>query len=77
MFKIRDLSVIGYANFFTLWHYKDADNDGMIKITSQGYFKCAYDLLTPGDLIIISGRDYVAQRFVAGVGEELTLKTLV
>ncbi|MEJ0047609.1 MAG: hypothetical protein WDN04_16885 [Rhodospirillales bacterium] len=37
-FAIRNLSVLAYANGFTLWHYK-AGTDDQRSIGSPGYFK--------------------------------------
>jgi hypothetical protein len=42
------LSVLAYANNFTLWHYTTADTD----ITTGGYFNNASDMLRVNDLII-------------------------
>lgn len=47
-FKTSDLSVLAYANNFTLWHYKTEDAD----ITTGGYFNTATDMLRQNDLII-------------------------
>lgn len=47
-FTSSDLSVLAYANNFTLWHYTSADAD----ITTAGYFNNAADMLRVNDLII-------------------------
>jgi len=59
-FKIRDLSVLAYANGFTMWHYKttDAFNDTQ----TPGYFADASDMLTQGDIINISAAGGVGIR---------------
>jgi hypothetical protein len=46
--KLSDLSVLAYANNFTLWHYKTIDSS----VTSAGYFNNALDMMQVGDLII-------------------------
>ena len=53
-FSIRALSVLAYANGFTLWHYKtgaapaaDAGRDG--------FFNEAADMLAVGDILMVSG----------------------
>lgn len=46
--KLNDLSVLAYANNFTLWHYVTADN----AVTGAGYFNAASDMLRVNDLII-------------------------
>ena len=43
-----DLSVLAYANNFTLWHFTSVDAD----ITTGGYFNTAVDMLRVNDLII-------------------------
>ena len=52
----RNLSVLSYAQGFTLWHYK-ADGDRLDDITAPGFFRDAGDLLAPGDMMMISARD--------------------
>ncbi len=47
-FQAKNLSVLAYANNFTLWHYVTADND----VTGDGYFDKAIDMLCVNDLII-------------------------
>ena len=43
-----DLSVLAYANNFTLWHYTTTDS----AVTGAGYFNNASDMLRVNDLII-------------------------
>ena len=47
-FKTSDLSVLAYANNFTLWHYVTEDDD----VTTSGYFDKAAEMLRVNDLII-------------------------
>ena len=47
-FSAPDLSVLAYANNFTLWHFTTTDSD----ITTAGYFNKAVDMLRDNDLII-------------------------
>jgi hypothetical protein len=47
-FNASDLSVLAYANNFTLWHYTTADAD----VTGTGYFNKAADMLRVNDLMI-------------------------
>jgi len=55
-FKPADLSVLAYANGFTLWHYKSAEdtNGGM---AGAGYFNAAADLLRAGDMLALNGKN--------------------
>ena len=47
-FKSSDLSVLAYANNFTLWHYTTTD----LSVTTSGYFNGASDMLRVNDQII-------------------------
>jgi hypothetical protein len=55
-FAIRNLSVLAYANGFTLWHYK-AGKDRLDNVATANFFADAADMLTPGDLIMTSAAD--------------------
>ena len=44
----KDLSVLAYANNFTLWHYTTVDTS----VTGAGYFNSAASMLKVNDLII-------------------------
>lgn len=46
----KDLSVLAYANGFTLWHYATADLAADVDTT--GYFNGASDLLRVGDMVL-------------------------
>ncbi len=47
-FQPNDLSVLAYANNFTLWHFTTVDN----AVDGAGYFDSAVDMLRTNDLII-------------------------
>ena len=47
-FLARELSVLAYANGFTLWHYRTTADD----LLTPGYFDSAQELLREGDQII-------------------------
>ncbi|HEY1097045.1 MAG TPA: hypothetical protein VGF14_07375 [Alphaproteobacteria bacterium] len=49
-YSARNLSVLSYANGFTLWHYTTPDTHATA--TGGGYFNDAADLLRKGDLIL-------------------------
>ncbi len=46
--KLSDLSVLAYANNFTLWHFKTED----ASVEGLGYFDNASDMMNVNDLII-------------------------
>lgn len=52
-FQNKNLSVIAYANGFTLWHYKA--NETVSALTTSGYFSSVKTLMSTGDMILING----------------------
>ena len=54
-FAIRNLSVLAYANGFTLWHYKAADR--LETVTGRDYFDDAADMLSGGDIMMVSAEN--------------------
>lgn len=57
-FSVRNLSVLAYANGFTLWHYRSAA-DALERITGPDYFEEAGDMLSGGDIVMLSAADGV------------------
>lgn len=55
-FAVRSLSVLAYANGFTLWHYKSRE-DALPVIERSGYFDTAVDMLADGDILLVSAAD--------------------
>lgn len=51
-----ELSVLAYANEFTLWHYK-ARAHSVDMVTKRGYFDSGADMLKEDDKIIVSSKD--------------------
>lgn len=49
-YSSNNLSVLAYANGFTLWHYKTTD--AAIDVDTQGYFDDAGDVMRAGDMIL-------------------------
>ncbi len=54
-FQNKNLSVIAYANGFTLWHY--VANETMSTISANGYFDGVKTLMNTGDIVIINASD--------------------
>lgn len=46
----HSLSVLAYANGFTLWHYGTSDTAN--EVDSTGYFNTAVEMLRGGDMIM-------------------------
>jgi hypothetical protein len=66
MFAMRNLSVLNYAQGFTLWVYKHSED--ISQILQPGFFNSASDMMATGDVLMISARDGGAQRFVSHSG---------
>jgi hypothetical protein len=49
-FAARNLSVLSYANGFTLWHYTTPDTN--VTVTAANYFNGGADMLRKGDMIV-------------------------
>lgn len=55
-FENKNLSVIAYANGFTLWHYKTF-SDTLENVKKDGYFNRIEQLCANGDIIIVNPSD--------------------
>jgi hypothetical protein len=55
-FAIRNLSVLAYANGFTLWHYK-AGKVRLHQVEKSNFFADAADMLAHGDMLMVSASD--------------------
>lgn len=55
-FQNKNLSVIAYANGFTLWHYAST-TDSISTISATGYFNDVKTLMNIGDVVIINASD--------------------
>ena len=73
-FQNKNLSVIAYANGFTLWHY--AANETMATITTSGYFNIVKTLMNTGDVIIINGSDKTSIKKIAVSDSAVTTAAL-
>ncbi|MBR3511215.1 MAG: hypothetical protein IKN73_04100 [Alphaproteobacteria bacterium] len=62
-FQNKNLSVIAYANGFTLWHYKE--NVTLATITASGYFSSLKTLMNSGDIILINGSNGTAIKVIS------------
>lgn len=67
-FAIRNLSVLAYAQGFTLWHYRV--RDAVLAVAqAEGFFSPAADMLAAGDMILISATDGGQVAFVTDAAE--------
>lgn len=56
MFLNKNMSVVAYANGFTLWHYVSRE-DSLENIEWAGYFDKIVTLMGIGDIVIINAKD--------------------
>ncbi len=75
-FSVRNLSVLAYANGFTLWHYK-AGTDKLPDVSTPGFFGDAADLLAAGDMLMVSAPDGARILSVAASGAEAVATAVV
>ncbi len=62
-FTVRNLSVLAYAKGFTLWHYA-SKTDTLSDVSATGFFDGAANMLTGGDMMLISAADGGRASFV-------------
>ena len=65
-FAIRNLSVLAYAQGFTLWHYRAnlptlgatlVQPASLDEVKAPGFFDPAADMLAAGDMVMVSTRE--------------------
>lgn len=74
-FAIRNLSVLAYAQGFTLWHYK-APAARLETLATPGFFDNACDLLVAGDMVMMSASDGGRVAFVSEAKGRVALAPL-
>lgn len=74
-FAIRNLSVLAYAQGFTLWHYRAnlptlgatlVQPATLDEVCARGFFEPAADMLAQGDMLLVSTKDAGKLLFVSG-----------
>ena len=73
--KTHDLRILAYTNGFTMWHYRTDDNIG--EVLENMYFSEAFDMLRPGDMVVINAGVTHTILFYTGMdreGETVTMK---
>ena len=73
-FAIRNLSVLAYANGFTLWHYKTCDDRA--SVDAPGYFANAADMLASGDMVMLADATGPRMVCVASAGDQIATAPL-
>jgi hypothetical protein len=72
-FSLRNLSVLAYANGFTLWHYKAG---ALAQARQAGFFADAADLMAAGDMVMLTAAEGGTITTVTGAGKQITLAPL-
>ena len=73
-FQNKNLSVIAYANGFTLWHYKE--DATLATITASGYFANVKSLMNTGDIILINGSNGTTMKVLSVSADAITVGAL-
>ena len=73
-FQNKKLSVIAYANGFTLWYY--SANETMTAISTSGYFNNVSTLMNTGDIIIINASDETSIKSITVTPETVSVAAL-
>jgi hypothetical protein len=75
-FAIRNLSVLAYAQGFTLWHYRAnvptlaatlVPPASVAEVAAPGFFDAASDMLAAGDMLLVSTPQAGTVLFVTGI----------
>ena len=73
-FQNKNLSVIAYANGFTLWHY--AANETLATIATAGYFNNVKTLMNVGDIVLVNASDSSSIKVIGVSSDNITLSAL-
>ena len=69
-FSPCNLSVLAYANGFTLWHYSAGAESSAV--TGDGFLDAARDLVSAGDIVMVSGEGGGSIIFVSALPPKTT-----
>lgn len=79
-FEVSRLHVLAYVAGVTSWVYKLVEDELLPAVHAPGHFDAAAEMLSQGDLILLTGPDGAAQRTVGiqehGDRRRVTLKAL-
>ena len=70
-FAIRNLSVLAYAQGFTLWHYR-AGATALALVGKSGYFDDAREMFAAGDMVMVSAGESGKILFVTATEDSVT-----
>ena len=73
-FQNKNLSVIAYANGFTMWHY--AGGEALATVSANGFFNAVASLMNIGDIVIINGSDTTGLRKVTTTNPAVSITAI-
>lgn len=62
------MSIIAYANGFTLWHYPSTEHT-LAEIVADGFFNPVKLLCNVGDIIVINATDTTGMRRIVSIDD--------
>ena len=74
--KIDNLSLLAYAQGFTLWHYRAGQDCTLADTLAPDFFAAFAGMFAAGEVVMISASDGGAQAFVAEVAPRVTLRIM-
>lgn len=76
-YQSKNLSALGYANGFTLWHYRT--DDPLLALSGLGYFDASHRMVRAGDFILVNAGEGAAATIVVASNKDgrVGLTTLV
>lgn len=67
MFSNKNLSVISFANGWTMWHY--VDNGLPIEKLNESFFSQVKNLMNPGDKVLISLKGWWIEAIITMIND--------
>ncbi len=74
-FEAANLSVLAYAQGFTLWHYR-APEMRLGTVATAGFLEPAAEMLAPGDMVLVSAGDGGRVLYVTRHGQSVATAPL-
>lgn len=74
-FEAANLSVLAYAQGFTLWHYR-APAMRLGAVAAEGFLEAAADMLASGDMVLVSADDGGRVLYVTKCGQRVAAAPL-
>ncbi len=74
-FEAANLSVLAYAQGFTLWHYR-APGMRLGAVAADGFLEPAAEMLAPGDMVLVSAGDGGRVLYVTRHGQSVAAAPL-